>query len=148
MVDGHMRTNIPNIFAAGDIAEIEIDGLKKVNPVHINAVKTGAVAGSNMAGIERTLPEHIEDMNLVTLFDMPFLSIGVQKGGRMLKRDGKNGMVKIYRDDGGIISGVQMVRDVRRGGVYLSMMRRRVPVTEKMDILSPRFNYGMTAWTF
>jgi hypothetical protein len=39
---------------------------------------------------------------------------------------------------------VQLVGDVTRGGLYHSLIQRRVPVAAIPDILSPPFNYGAT----
>jgi len=144
MTDSRMRTNIPNIYAAGDIAEMEIQGVSRVNPVHINAVVGGEVAGSNMIGAEKRFESHLEDMNVVTLFGLPVLSIGSQKGERILKREDSKGIVKIYIGEDERINGVQLIGDTIRGGVYLSLMKRGIPVGETRDILSPHFNYGST----
>ncbi|MBI5199179.1 MAG: NAD(P)/FAD-dependent oxidoreductase, partial [Nitrospirae bacterium] len=140
LVDDRMRTNISNIYAAGDIAEIEIGGIRKVNPIHINAVKSGWIAGCNMAGDERYLDAHLEDMNVVTFFGLPVLSIGVQKGEKVFKRDTPKGMVKVYTGGDGLLRGAQLIGDVLKGGIYLSLMRRGVPLSE----IHPPINYGST----
>jgi len=145
LVDDHMRTSIPNIFAAGDLAEIEISGVYKVNLIHPNAVATGEIAGRVMAGADARLEAHLEDMNVLTLFGRSFLSAGALEGGHVLERrqDGR-GLVKLFAGDDGFVSGVQLVGDVTRGGLYRSLIQRRVPVAAIPDILSPRFNYGAT----
>ncbi len=143
-VDNRMRTNIPNIYAAGDLAEMEIHGMSKVNPIHVNAVKGGEIAGCNMIGDEKRFDFHFEDMNVLTIFGLPVLSFGIQKGNRVLKRDDAKGIVKIYLGEDEQTKGVQLVGNVNRGGIYLSLKRRGVPVTEIYNILSPYFNYGST----
>ncbi len=52
LVDDYLRTNVPNIFAAGDCAELRDP---KTGKTHINfgwrsAIKQGRLAGENMAG--------------------------------------------------------------------------------------------------
>lgn len=52
VVDDYLRTNVPNIFAAGDCAELRD---AKTGKTHINfgwrsAIKQGRLAGENMAG--------------------------------------------------------------------------------------------------
>ncbi|GBE01937.1 NADH-dependent phenylglyoxylate dehydrogenase subunit epsilon [bacterium BMS3Bbin06] len=148
MTDNRMRTNIPNIYAAGDIAEMEVYGVSRVNPVHINAVAGGEVAGCNMVGAEKVFESHLEDMNVVTLFGLPVLSLGIQKGDRVLKRADSRGIVKIYLGEDERIKGVQLIGDTIRGGIYLSLMRRGVPLSETYDILSSHFNYGSTIKVF
>ncbi|NCO83619.1 MAG: FAD-dependent oxidoreductase [Nitrospirae bacterium CG_4_10_14_3_um_filter_44_29] len=140
LVDDRMRTNISNIYAAGDIAEIEIGGIRKVNPIHINAVKSGWIAGCNMVDNERYFDAHLEDMNVVTFFGLPVLSIGVQKGEKVFKRDTPKGMIKVYTGGDGLLRGAQLIGDVLKGGIYLSLMRRGVPLSE----IHPPINYGST----
>lgn len=140
LVDDRMRTNISNIYAAGDIAEIEIGGIRKVNPIHINAMKSGWIAGCNMAGDERYFDVHLEDMNVVTLFGLPVLSIGVQKGEKVFKRDVSKGIIKVYTGGDGLLRGAQLIGDVLKGGIYLSLMRRGIPLSE----IHPPINYGST----
>ena len=55
-VDDHMRTNIDNIYAAGDIAEGPdlSTGEKAVHAIQPTAVEHGKVAGANMAGKDVT----------------------------------------------------------------------------------------------
>ncbi len=52
LVDGFLRTNVPNVYAAGDCAELKDP---KTGKAHINfgwrsAIKQGRLAGENMAG--------------------------------------------------------------------------------------------------
>ena len=56
LVDGEMRTNIANVFAAGDVAEAKsfLTGEQGLNPILPNAAEQGKVAGSNMVGEERS----------------------------------------------------------------------------------------------
>ncbi|MCX7918475.1 MAG: FAD-dependent oxidoreductase [bacterium] len=59
VVDPHMRTNIPNVYAAGDIAQVYYTKTR-MHQVHyswINATEEGEIAGWNMAGISRTIRE-------------------------------------------------------------------------------------------
>ena len=52
VVDEHMRTNLPGVFAAGDVAEARerISGKPLVNAIQPNAVEQGRIAAANMAG--------------------------------------------------------------------------------------------------
>lgn len=140
VVDDHMRTEMPDVYAAGDIAEIEINGVRKINPIHTNAVRSGEVAGYNMAGMERRMDYHIEDMNVVTLFGLSVLSMGIQTGDRVIKNDRTDSIIKAHLGEDGGIKGIQIIGDVMRGGVYLSLLRRDIPLSDT-DV-SPRINYG------
>lgn len=52
VVDEHMRTNLPGVFAAGDVTEARdrLTGKPLVNAIQPNAVEQGRVAAANMAG--------------------------------------------------------------------------------------------------
>ncbi|MFZ1061781.1 MAG: FAD-dependent oxidoreductase [Candidatus Rokuibacteriota bacterium] len=52
LVDDHLRTNIPDVYAAGDVAEgIDLStGTPAVHAIQPTAVEHGRVAGANMAG--------------------------------------------------------------------------------------------------
>lgn len=132
IVDDRMRTSCAGVYAVGDIAEMEIQGVRKINPIWFNAVKGGEIAGFNIMGIKRRYAVPLIDMNTVTLFGMPILSVGIQKGVSMVKRrrDGK-GIRKVYLDENGRINGVQLIRDVARGGLYLSIIDRHISYIDK-----------------
>jgi len=147
LTDDRLCTNIPNIFAAGDIAEMDINGVRKVNAVHINAARGGDIAGHNIIGIDRRFESHLDDMNALNLFGLPVISLGQQEGERVLRSDSSRGMIKIYESGDGMINGVELLGDVMKAGVYLSLMKRRIPVGKVPRILSPGFNYGETLLT-
>jgi NAD(P)H-nitrite reductase large subunit len=52
IVDEQMRTNLPGVYAAGDVAEARdrLSGKPLVNAIQPNAVEQGRVAAANMAG--------------------------------------------------------------------------------------------------
>lgn len=143
LVDDRMKTNIENIYAAGDIAEMETMGIRKINPIWFNAVKGGEVAGLNMIGIEKRYDIPLVDMNVVTLFGLSVLSAGIQEGAKTIKVHDSKGVRKIYLDEDGLVAGVQLIGDVTKGGLYLSLINKRLPVKDEMGILSYRFNYGV-----
>ncbi len=141
LVDEGMRTNVPDVYAAGDVAEAEIGGVRKVTPIHMNAVKGGEVAGSNMAGAERRMETHLEDMNVLTVLGLSLLSIGVREGERVLREERSDSVMKAYLDGEGRLRGVQIIGNVMKGGVFLSLIRRGIPLEETP--LSA-VNYGFT----
>jgi 3-phenylpropionate/trans-cinnamate dioxygenase ferredoxin reductase subunit len=54
LVDAHCRTNVPNVYAAGDCAALldPLFGKHRVMDHWHNAVATGRLAGRNMAGVD------------------------------------------------------------------------------------------------
>jgi NAD(P)H-nitrite reductase large subunit len=146
LTDDAMRTSVPDIYAAGDVAQADIGGVCKVNLIHPNAVATGRVAGANMVGGDRTMAEHLPDMNVLTLFGRSFLAVGALEGERVLRRTGASGdLVKVFADADGLIKGVELVGDVTRGGLYASLIARGVHAGDVPGLLSPDFNYAETS---
>jgi NAD(P)H-nitrite reductase large subunit len=145
LTDAGMRTSVENIYAAGDVAEVEVGGVRKTNLIHPMAVAAGRIAGCNIAGGERTLEAHFANMNVLTLFGRSFLAVGALEGETVLRRAvGPQGLVKVFAAPDGLIKGVELVGDVTRGGLYASLIARGVHVDEVPDLLSPSFNYGQT----
>ena len=76
IVDEGMQTSKPDIFAAGDVAEVVdlVDGERKVMAIWPNAVEGGRVAGHNMVSEDHIYGRlllmnslHLEDLYIVTL---------------------------------------------------------------------------------
>jgi phenylglyoxylate dehydrogenase epsilon subunit len=148
VVDESMRTSAPDVWAAGDVAEPEIKGVRRTNLIHPNAVLTGRVAGASMAGVERQMPAHIADTNVMTLFGRRFFSAGSMGSGAVLSRAHPNGdLLKVFLTGEDAVCGVQMVGNVTRGGLYQSMIGRKVPKGYAERLLSPSFNFGeISSW--
>jgi NAD(P)H-nitrite reductase large subunit len=145
LTDAAMCTTVKGIYAAGDVSEVEIGGVRKTNLIHPSAVAGGRVAGSNMAGGDKRLEAHLADMNVLTVFGRSFMAVGALEGEIVLRRAvGSNNLVKVFADADGLIRGAELVGDVTRGGLYASLIARGVSVKEVPDLLAPSFNYGQT----
>ncbi len=83
LVDETMRTNWPNIFAAGDVAEglDALTGTRKIFGLWTTAVDQGKIAGLNMAG-ENVVYTGGLDMNAVDIMGLPLVTIGKTTQGR------------------------------------------------------------------
>ena len=146
LTDDAMRTSVPDIYAAGDVAQADVGGVCKVNLVHPNAVATGRVAGLNMIGGVRKMTAHLPDMNVLTVFGRSFLAVGSLEGEHVLSRTGVAGdMVRVFTDKAGIITGIELVGDVTRGGLYGSLIARGVHADDVPGLLSANFNYAETS---
>lgn len=71
IVNDHMETNIPNIYAAGDVAENEY----KSSGIWVPAMEMGKVAGANLAGKDIAY-KPIFTSTMLTAFDTKIFSIG------------------------------------------------------------------------
>ena len=78
-VDKEMRTNVSNIFAAGDVATLFNSGypdMPQINIRWLKAWKQGITAGKNMAG-EKDQYDDLECFASTQIYDIDMVSIGV-----------------------------------------------------------------------
>jgi NAD(P)H-nitrite reductase large subunit len=77
LVDRHLRTNVENIYAAGDVTEGNnlLTGKTENIPNSLNACIQGLMAGMNMAGHQEIFEGSIR-RNVTSLFGMSFASLG------------------------------------------------------------------------
>ena len=80
VTDSHMKTNLPDIYAAGDVVETKslVDGSASYLPLGSTANKMGRVVADNMAGIPTEFPG-IAGSNIFKLFDMEIGSTGLSE---------------------------------------------------------------------
>jgi NAD(P)H-nitrite reductase large subunit len=78
VVDNYMQTNVPDVYASGDVAEAYdfILGQNRLLPLWPLAVLEGRVAGYNMAG-QKTCYEGGTNMSSLKYFGIPIVSIGL-----------------------------------------------------------------------
>ncbi|MCE5262398.1 MAG: FAD-dependent oxidoreductase [Deltaproteobacteria bacterium] len=131
VVDDHMATNLPGVWAAGDVAE-PVDALsRKSAPSALwpSAVEGGRIAGANMAGAAQTFSQALR-MNSVELLGVRVVSAGAWEGDRIMVSRRENGAV--YRKlvfGGGRLNGYVLAGDIRNAGVLTSLVRNRTEVT-------------------
>lgn len=94
LVDRHMRTNVPDVYAAGDIAQAyePITGEVRVVPILPNAYLGGRVAGINMAGGNATYNVGMS-ANSTFFLGLPVMSAGLATQDQT---DGFNVMIKEF----------------------------------------------------
>ncbi len=142
IVDVHMRTSDPNIYAAGDVAEgkdLLSDGCF-VHAIWPNAMEQGRIAGLNMSGQSVEYPGGI-GMNSAEFFGLPCISAGLCRQNEgdgleiltfMDKEHDKYRKV-VIRD--GALVGVVMIGDIDNAGVYTNLIMKRASVSTIKDIL-------------
>jgi NAD(P)H-nitrite reductase large subunit len=131
VVDSRLATNLPSIYAAGDVAET-LDPLKKKHQAQAIwplAVEGGRVAGSNMASSVSTLRGALR-MNVVDLLGLKAVSVGADEGQEVLSYfpPGKS----VYRKlvfSGGRLTGYLLVGDIRCAGVLTFLVKNGTPVS-------------------
>jgi NAD(P)H-nitrite reductase large subunit len=77
LVDDHQRTSLPNVFAAGDVAEgfDRVTGARALHALEPTAMEHGRVAGANMAGDDVAYRGSVA-MNIVDAQGLEVASLG------------------------------------------------------------------------
>jgi len=149
VVDEHMETSAPGVFAAGDVAE-SIDIARKtrwVNAIWPEAVAQGRIAGMNMAG-RRTEYKGSLSRNVIRIFGMDVMTAGLitppeVEGFEILNaRDSRAKTYRkmVFREDR--LVGMVMVNAIEQGGVLMSLIQSEAPVRLPREaLLKPGFNF-------
>jgi NAD(P)H-nitrite reductase large subunit len=130
-VDDHMATNLPSVYAAGDVAE-PVDVLQKKNlpsTIWPSATEGGRIAGLNMAGVPATFSGALR-MNSVEILGVRAISAGLWEGGDQLTFIQKE--KPLYRKlicSGGRLNGFLLLGDVRCAGVLTTLVKNRTEVS-------------------
>ena len=139
LVDPRMRTNVENIYAAGDVAESPdfFAGNPGLNPILPSAVDQGTVAGSNMSGEEADYEGWLS-MNILSFFGHRALSIGMLDGNecQILKvSDAQKKQYKklAYKDDR--LVGATFIDVDLFPGVIQYLIRKGVNVGQHAELL-------------
>jgi len=139
IVDDLQRTNIPGIYAAGDVAETRdrMTSERYMHAIFPNAVAQARVVAHGLLGFE--LPyEGAETMNSLKHLGVEVMAVGAQSGEETLRWRKHGVLRKLFLTDGRIV-GFRLAGDIRAAGVYRSLMLRRVDVTPFRDhLLDPR----------
>ena len=139
-VDNCMRTNLPNIWAAGDVAETfdRMSGERYVHAIWPNATAQGEVIGHDMLGFS-TDYAGAERMNSMKHLGLPIMAVGESTGAEILRRRDGDKLRKIFLDNGRIV-GFRLAGDIRGAGTYRTLMLKGTDVSEfGEDLLDPRF---------
>jgi nitrite reductase (NADH) large subunit len=131
IVDFHMATSLPAVYAAGDVVESvgSPRGNLTGNAIWPLAVEGGRVAGANMASVPAVFSGGLR-MNAVEIFGVRAVSAGNQEGEQELKYFQKNNSV--YRKltfSGSRLTGFLLVGDIRCAGVLSSLVKSGVEIS-------------------
>jgi len=143
IVDDYLLTNIPDIYAAGDVAEAKdrITGERYVHAIFPNAVAQGQVAAYNLLGF--SVPyEGADDMNSLKHLGLPIVAVGTMEADDVLRVRRGEALRKVYLKDGQIV-GFRLAGDLSAAGVLRSLLIRRSNVQPIKDkLLEPNFGVG------
>jgi NAD(P)H-nitrite reductase large subunit len=129
VVDDLLRTSVPGIYAAGDVAETRdrMTGERFVHAIFPNAVAQARVVANGLLGFEVPY-EGAEAMNSLKHLGVEVIAVGAQSGQEELRSRHNGVLRKVFLRDGRIV-GFRLVGDIRGAGVYRSLMLRGVDVT-------------------
>jgi NAD(P)H-nitrite reductase large subunit len=147
IVDNFMRTNVPDVYASGDVAEAYdfVLNQNRLLPLWPLAVLEGKIAGYNMSG-KKTDYSGGTNMSALKYFGIPLISIGItnpKEDGTyeiLVKHDPEKNLYKkiVLKDN--VIVGITFVNDIERAGILFHLMKNRVNVKKfKQELLSENF---------
>jgi NAD(P)H-nitrite reductase large subunit len=146
ITDDHMRTNLPDIYAAGDVTEGPdyLNGGNRVLPIWPNAYIQGKIAGFNMAGVDREFAGGLA-MNSIELFGVPVITAGLSN----IESDDLEVLKKVEGDNyrkivlrGSTIVGAVFVGKIDRAGLITGLIRDQIDISFMRDrLLDENFGY-------
>ncbi len=128
LLDGHMQTTVPDIYAAGDCTvshDISCD-TDRILAILPNAYMQGETAGMNMAGGDRVFDKSIP-MNASSFMGLHMITAGSYDGEQYLEETADSYKLLVTRDDH--LAGFILLGDVERAGIYTSLIRERTPLS-------------------
>lgn len=137
VVDEYMRTNVDNVFAAGDITTFEdlVLGEQAKNGSWGSAKEQGTIAAYNMVEYGSEEFEWVSSYS-ITHFDFPFLSFGHPTlGDDSVEATTDEGeWRRVALKDGRIVGGV-LIGDLSPQSAFKQLMREKRDVTGQTELL-------------
>ena len=150
VVDKFTRSNIQNVFAAGDVAVTldPIAGERIVTGLWTNAAEMGSCAGRNMAGQPGIYSGTFGILNAAQVADEPFVSMGIvhTKGTAYeihITATPETYRKLVFTPDGTRLVGALFIGDISKAGLYRYIIREMMPIKDiKSEIVNHRLHYG------
>lgn len=141
VVDIHMKTNVNDVYSAGDSAEAwdMVNIRNSVIAIAPLACEQGRIAGYNMAGVNRLYNGGMS-INSIELSGLPLMAMGLSKGneGTEVETFHKKGLYRKLVFNGDSLVGALLVGDVRYGGVLTHLIKSRTSIRPIKNELSGR----------
>ena len=142
IVNEKLQTNLPNIYACGDVAET-VDLISKGSKIHglyPVAVSHAKTVAYNILGRDN---EYEKQVNMNSIKGLGFkIIVAGEKEGEEMRLQSEGVLRKIYvKNDR--ISAFTLLGDISNAGIYLSLLAKRVNISKyKNKLLSAGFNPG------
>ena len=151
LVDEHMQTSDPDIFAAGDAIEIDdvSSGKRVCSATWFNAVLQGRFAAYNMVGRPRKYSGGVGIQNAVQFHHVPAISFGQT----LIDAEDDSDFEVISTTRGNVykklvlkenrLCGMVFVGDIAKSGFYAALIRHQVDLSTCRDrLLDSDFSYA------
>ncbi len=151
LVDGHMRTNVPDVYAAGDAVLVNhlVTGKKTAVPLAGPANKEGRIAADNIAGLNSTFKGAL-GTSIIKVFDLAGGSTGLNSA--QLKREGiEFGVICIHPSShAGYYPGssplhIKLFYETASGEILGAQAVGKEGVDKFIDVIATAMNYGAKA---
>ena len=147
IVDNLMQTNVPEVYASGDVAEAYdfITNQNRLLPLWPLAVLEGQIAGYNMAG-KKTTYGGGTNMSSLKYFGIPIVSIGLANPKEdptlevLVQHDAERNVYKKNVLKNNVIVGLTLINCIERAGVLFYLMKNTINVKKfKQKLLADDF---------
>ncbi len=127
LVDTHMQTSEPDIYAAGDVTAL--------SGIWPNAMDQGRIAAANMCGQPQEYTDTFCIKNTINFFGLTMLSVGEvepkEEGSQVYTRECRNAYQKVIVRDG-VIRGVQLQGDISHSGFWQYLIKNQIDISGKL----------------
>jgi len=141
LVDDFCKTNVANIYAAGDVTESfdSVAGDKKIMALWPNAYVQGETAGLDMTTDKLEKPI-LFPMNSVTIFGYPIITAGIQPDEKctVLEKEDESGLARLVFKANKLV-GMMLLGKVDRAGIYTSMISDGTLIEKPESLLEEGF---------
>jgi NAD(P)H-nitrite reductase large subunit len=150
VVDNMMQTNVPDVYASGDVAEAYdfILNQNRLLPLWPLAVVEGQVAGCNMAG-KKTTYAGGTNMSSLKYFGIPIVSVGLANPKEdptlevLVKQDAEHNVYKKLVLKNNVIVGLTLVNSIERAGILFYLIKNAINVKKfKQKLLADDFSWA------
>ncbi len=127
--DMTQKTTLADVYAAGDCT-VSYDASSDTNKILAllpNAYMQGEIAGKNMAGQETYYLNAIP-MNAIGFFGLHIITAGSYDGEEYVEETENTYKKLVFRD--GMLKGFILMGDVKRAGIYTSMIKERIDLSD------------------
>jgi NAD(P)H-nitrite reductase large subunit len=146
-VDPQMMTNVPDIYAAGDVVEtydIARDSMF-INAIWVCAFEQGHVAGLNMAGQKTVYPGSFRRNSIGNFIGVPAISMGLTHGGVCgesatgsefleIRKKTRDTYRKLILKNGRIVGAI-FLGQTQKAGLISILLKHRIDVSDFVPIL-------------